>query len=57
MGQKICYNNRKMVNWTQKSCQGFAINSGALETRPDTWHRMRLVCVLFTFKNNTGNTD
>ena len=25
-------------------------------TRPDTRHKMRLVCVLFTFKNNTGRT-
>ena len=27
-----------------------------LETRPDTQHKMRLVCVLFTFENNTGRT-
>ena len=27
------------------------------QTRPDTWHKMRLVCVLFTFENNTGHTD
>ena len=26
-------------------------------TRPDTRHKMRLVCELFTFKNNTGHTD
>ena len=26
-------------------------------TRPDTRHKMRLVCVLFTFENNTGHTD
>ena len=26
-------------------------------TRPDTRHKMRLVCVLFTFENNTGRTD
>ena len=25
--------------------------------RPDTWHKMRLVCVLFTFENNAGPTD
>ena len=24
------------------------------KTRPDTRHKMRLVCVLFTFENNTG---
>ena len=28
-----------------------------IETRPDTRHKMRLVCVLFTFENNTGQTD
>ena len=27
------------------------------ETRPDTRHKMRLVCVLFTFESNTGQTD
>ena len=27
------------------------------KTRPDTRHKMRLVCVLFTFENNTGHTD
>ena len=26
-------------------------------TRPDTRHKMRLVCVLFTFENNTGQMD
>ena len=26
------------------------------KTRPDTRHKMRLVCVLFTFQNNTGRT-
>ena len=26
-------------------------------TRPDTRHKMRLVCVFFTFQNNTGQTD
>ena len=26
-------------------------------TRPDTRHKMRLVCVLFTFDNNAGPTD
>ena len=26
------------------------------ETRPDTRHKMRLVCVLFTFENNAGRT-
>ena len=26
-------------------------------TRPDTRHKMRQVCVLFTFENNTGPTD
>ena len=26
-------------------------------TRPDTRHKMRLVCVLFTFENNTGHTN
>ena len=26
-------------------------------TRPDTRHKMRLVCVLFHFENNTGHTD
>ena len=28
-----------------------------LKTRPDTRHKMRLVCVFLTFKNNTGHTD
>ena len=28
-----------------------------LVTRPDTWYKMRLVCVLFTFENKTGQTD
>ena len=27
------------------------------KTRPDTRHKMRLVCVLFTFKNNARPTD
>ena len=27
------------------------------KTRPDTRHKMRLLCVLFTFENNTGPTD
>ena len=27
------------------------------KTRPDTRHKMRLVCVLFTFEYNTGHTD
>ena len=27
------------------------------QTRPDTRNKMRLVCVLFTFENNTGHTD
>ena len=26
------------------------------ETRPDTRHKMRLVCVIFNFENNTGRT-
>ena len=26
------------------------------ETRPDTRHKMRLVCVLLIFENNTGRT-
>ena len=26
-------------------------------TRPDTWHKMRLICIHFTFENNTGLTD
>ena len=26
-------------------------------TRPDTRHKMRLVCVLFTIENNAGPTD
>ena len=26
-------------------------------TRPDTRHKMRLVCILFTFKNNAGLAD
>ena len=26
-------------------------------TRPDTRYKMRLVCVLITFENNTGRTD
>ena len=29
---------------------------GRKETRPDTRHKMRLVCVLFTFENNAGRT-
>ena len=27
------------------------------KTRPDTRHKMHLVCVFFTFENNTGQTD
>ena len=27
------------------------------KTRPDTRHKMRLVCVLFTFENNMGQSD
>ena len=27
------------------------------KTRPDKRHKMRLVCVLITFENNTGRTD
>ena len=27
------------------------------KTRPDTRHKMHLVCVLFPFENNTGHTD
>ena len=27
------------------------------KTRADTRHKMRVVCVLFTFENNTGRTD
>ena len=38
-----------MVLGIKKSIQG--------ETRPDTRHKMRLVCLLFTFENNTGPTD
>ena len=30
---------------------------GERGTRPDTRHKMRLVSVLLTFKNNTGRTD
>ena len=32
-------------------------SSTTKKTRPDTRHKMRLVCVLFTFENNTGHTD
>ena len=32
-------------------------NDGCIVTRPDTRHKMLLVCVLFTFENNTGQTD
>ena len=28
-----------------------------IRTRPDTRHKMRLVCVLFLFEDNTGHTD
>ena len=27
------------------------------KTRPDTRHKMRLVCLLITFENNTGRMD
>ena len=27
------------------------------KTRPNTRHKMRLVCVLFTFEKNAGQTD
>ena len=27
------------------------------KTRPDTRHKMRRGCVLFTYENNTGQTD
>ena len=33
------------------------IRRNMVGTRPDTRHKMRLVCVLFTFENNTGHTD
>jgi len=33
------------------------IQAGIPKTRPDTRRKMRLVCVLFTFENNTGQTD
>ena len=29
----------------------------ASETRPDTRHKMRLLCVIFAFENNTAPTD
>ena len=29
----------------------------SIETRLDTRHKMRIVCVLFTFENNWGRTD
>jgi len=35
----------------------FAALRASITTRPDTRHKMRLVCVLFTFENNTGRTD
>ena len=34
----------------------FDIEWQSVLTRPDTRHKMRLVCVLFTFENNTGRT-
>ena len=33
------------------------ISGFSRKTRPDTRHKMRLVCLLFTFENNTGPTD
>ena len=35
---------------------GLEVVSKASKTRPDTWHKMRLVCVLFTLENKTGRT-
>ena len=34
-----------------------AMVAEGIRTRPDTRHKMRLVCVLFVFENNTGPTD
>ena len=31
--------------------------SEVFKARPDTRHKMNLVCILFTFENNTGQTD
>ena len=35
----------------------FDAESRNIKTRLDTRHRMRLVCVLFTFLNNTGHME
>ena len=33
------------------------VDSRTNQIRPDTWHKMRLLCVLFTFENNAALTD
>ena len=41
----------------QRSSMTRWVGAASQLTRPDTLHKMRLVCVLFTFENNTGHTD
>ena len=47
----------KRAKSKKKSAKRRKKNGGKKVTRPDTWHKMRLVCVLFTFENNTGHMD
>ena len=42
---------------TLELVDGMLGKQAVLKTRPDTRHKLRLVCVLFTFENNTGWTD
>ena len=43
--------------WRKQQRKKPSINNDTKITRPDTGHKMRLVCVLFTFENNAGPTD
>ena len=43
--------------WIRVSIANESQRKGEDKTRPDTRHKMRLVCVLFTFENNTEPTD
>merc|ERR1719414_576531 len=46
-----------MEGQTDPRKEGQTDRPSYIETRPDTRHKMRLVCVVFTFENNTGHTD
>ena len=38
----------------EREVEQTTVGMGWQRTRPDTRHKMRLVCVLFTLENNTG---